>query len=114
MREDRKKDRNKGRKQKHRITRPLMVRTYTTAVSAGRESWEYPAPSAAIELQFSTGTAGDGTSDVSWVYDLNLASTGGPSARTIVPYSPSVLTFPAVVRPALTRRWTVGNTAPDD
>ena len=23
------------------------------------------------------------------VYDLNLASTGGPSARTIVPYSPS-------------------------
>jgi len=23
------------------------------------------------------------------VYDVNLASTGGPSARTIVPYSPS-------------------------
>jgi len=23
------------------------------------------------------------------VYDLNLAGTGGPSARTIVPYSPS-------------------------
>jgi len=23
------------------------------------------------------------------VYDLNLSSTGGPSARTIVPYSPS-------------------------
>ena len=28
------------------------------------------------------------------VYDVNLASTGGPNARTIVPYSPSGPRFP--------------------
>jgi len=47
------------------------------------------------------GTAGDGTSDVSFSerirlegYNLNSARTGGPSARTIVPYGPSVSHIP--------------------
>jgi len=33
------------------------------------------------------------------VHNLNLARTGGPSARTIVPYSPSGSQLPGVVRP---------------
>jgi len=44
------------------------------------------------------------------VYDFSLASTGGPSAGTIVPYSsPSpivrpVLTFPGAVRPSTPKK----------
>jgi len=34
------------------------------------------------------------------VYDFSLASTGGPSTRTIVPYSPPVLTSPGIVPPS--------------
>ena len=37
---------------------------------------------------------------LSHVYDFSLASTGGPSAGTIVAYSPSGLAFPGVVRPS--------------
>jgi len=59
-RRQRRKVKTRGWKQKHRLTRLLTSVYVYTAV---RER-AHPAPSAAIKLQFSTGTSEDGMSDV--------------------------------------------------
>ena len=47
------------------------------------------------------GTAGDHMSDVSW---FQPGGTEGPSAKTIVPYSPSGPYPPGIVRPSTPKK----------